>query len=155
MDTEIFYAINVDESIDQDLIQKCLEVFVKTQFDSIKISKFEKVIPPPNKDTLKTGLMFFTKAYEQITDNRQTWYFYIGNGDIYDDEQIAHKNVTLLLWNQSPKSKECCYVVNKHKVNVQKNMKKEEKLLHLKTLSKSLRELKSNSKLSIIRYNNI
>jgi diadenosine tetraphosphate (Ap4A) HIT family hydrolase len=155
MEIEIFYAINVEESIEQDLIQKCLEVFVKTQFDSIKITRFEKVVPIIDKDTLKTGLIFFTKTYEQRTHNRQTWYFYIGNGDIYDDNQIAHKNVTLLLWNRNPKNKECCYVVNKNKVNVQKNMDKQEKMLNLKTLSKSLRELKTNSKSNIIRYNNI
>ena len=162
---EVYYYIDLDNNQEIDKIEKCLSVYISTQKQEFEIKRFERFIPckEVNKeylggkydinscDVVSKGLIILARMYNELKlkTKDDVWFIFMSNGDI----KMSYKDISLILLNKNPSVKECNYIVNKNKININNNMDKSKKMDSIKNLTKSLKELFASKK--NIKYNNI
>lgn len=141
----------------ENLIKKCLEVYIQTKCKHYILSKVQLVtikLPPHIIfDCIHEGLMTFTEMYSKLKlkDVGKAWFLYISSGNI----RSIYSNVSVMLLNNSVNKKEAKYVINKEPINLKSEMSKDEKLAMLRTITTNLDQIMSNQNKNIIKYDNI
>lgn len=150
---EVYYILDLGEETYNEVISKCLRVFLTTQCMEYNLLKYEEVvIQYRDDDVIKRGLSKFVRMYDtlKLKTRDEVWFIYIGNGNVRN----IHTDVSLILLNKHPSVKESSYVINRNPLRVLTNMSKDQKMDQIKNFTKSLRELTSMH-VRTIKYNNI
>ncbi len=144
----VFYILELGDSIDTDYIEKSLEMFLKIKLNKeIKIFKRMSIDYYQNEnDKIKRGLIKFCKMMDKIDTSNENWFFYIANGNI----RHFYKNIGLILYNKNPKIKESKYVILDEIFDINKDYSKQDKLINTTKFTKSLEELFSSTR--VIKY---
>lgn len=163
MGRDIIFCIELDNKSDIEFVKNYLSIFFKVNYPNIhqtfhqcymKESYDEDDSVNFDIDLLQRGLECISKIYSKCKVC-ETWIFYVGVGDIYNNGNIM-KDITMILMDKNPKKRECTYSVHKNKMKIGKNYTKDEKINNIKILSDSLNYLLSldDSNCRIIKYKN-
>lgn len=143
---DIYYNIDVGNDQDYKFIEKCLEIYVKTNFRNYTLNKFINFQKNDKheSDIIKTGLNIFNEMFETLPlkNSYDTWFIFIGNGKIGDQ----YNDISVILLNKKPMIKKANYVINKNKLNVNTNYSKQEKLKGTRLLTNNLNHLFNSNK---------
>lgn len=153
---DVYYYIDLNEEYDIQYIENYLKVYLNVYKQDYKINVFQnfKINNRYNiksTDVIKKGLIIFNKMYMDLKmkNTNDTWYIYISNGDI----ENIHKNVFVLLINQSPFLNKSLYMINKNKLIILKNDSQQNKILSSSILKTTLNEIFKSEK--YINYSNL
>lgn len=151
---QVYYYVDLPNDQDLAILEKCLRVCIDTKMTTYELKRLERVAvskyAASPDDIIKTGLGRLLEMFDvlKLKTADQVWLLYVGSGDI----QNLHKNVTLMLLNKNPCTRECSYTINKRALDLSDCLSKHAKLENLKVLSKSLQDLFVTEK--TIKYTN-
>jgi hypothetical protein len=153
---DVYYYIDLNDCHDISYIENYLKVYLNVYKQNYKLNVFQncnvnKAYNVKSNDIIKKGLIIFNKMYMDLKmkNINDTWYIYISNGDI----ENIHKNVFVLLINQSPFLTKSLYMINKNKLDILKTYSQKTKILNSNVLKITLNEIFKSEK--YINYSNL
>ena len=154
---DVYYCIDVESNIDEEILAKCICVYIKSKLTNWKLNTFQKVskysckLSKNQDDVVKHGLFQFRNMFKnmKLKSTNETWFIYVSNGKV---ENIPHE-VGVILVNKVPSQNQCMYAISKSTFTPLKILEKPEKLEKVKIFSKAIEENFSKCKIINYEYN--
>lgn len=144
---DVYVCLDVDDTkIDTEIILRCLNVYITVKHADYQLNVFEKIDVNTNEsdDVIQRGMYCFNKLFEtlKLKTKHNVWFIYISSGRV----KMHDSDVTLLLLNKNPGTRECFYTINRKDIEVQKQQPKNIKLTNLQVIKRSLEQLFTTTK---------
>lgn len=147
---EVYVCLDVDRTrVDADIILRCIKVFITVHTQEYNVRLFQEIdadiIAPGQEDVIQRGMYCFCEMFKilKLKTKDKVWFLYVSSGQL---KTKVDSDVTLMLLNKNPSSRECLYTLNKKAITVYKEQPKTVKLGNLQVIKRSLDELFTTKK---------